>query len=109
MEAYAQTQWFTTQTPLLVDHHPSSSQTPQWAYPMHLPTQQMNPIMNLIPFYSPHHMGQIYTPWFQPINSFNPLSPYATPNNPYDPLNPLDNPPLTLPPAPNELDNQTRQ
>lgn len=60
----------------------------------------MNPSWNqsvsLLPFYPPHHMGQIYAPWFQPLNSFNSLSPYSSPLSPLESISPQDSPPPQL-------------
>lgn len=80
MEAYTQNQWFTTQTPLVLENQASTSNQHHWAYPM-------NPVINMMPFYPPHHMGQVFAPWFQSLHSFNPLSPYASPLSPLDSFN----------------------
>ncbi|OIT01812.1 hypothetical protein A4A49_25865 [Nicotiana attenuata] len=110
IEGYAQHQWYNTQTPLLLDRQASSSNPHQWSYPMHSQIQ-VPATTNLLPFYPPHHMGQIYAPWFQHLNSFNPLSPYASPMSPFEKQSPPGSPRSPTPPpppSPNELDVQSK-
>lgn len=92
MGAYTQNQWFTTQTPLVLENQASTS-TQHWSYPMNPANLHGNPVINLMPFYPPHHIGQVFAPWFQSIYSFNPLSPYASPLSPMDNFSLQETPP----------------
>ncbi|OIT30942.1 hypothetical protein A4A49_54773 [Nicotiana attenuata] len=109
MEAVSQNQWSNTQTPLVLDHNrPSSLATSPWAHPPTPPLHGLNQIMGLLLFYPQHHTGMIYAPWFEHMNSFSPPQPILSPTSIQDPLSPLLSPPITPPPSPNELGEQTR-
>ncbi|OIT02655.1 hypothetical protein A4A49_56763, partial [Nicotiana attenuata] len=109
MQAVAQTQWSSLTLSQLDPTRAMTSGPSPWEHTITPPLHSFHQVLGTPPFYPQHHTGTLYAPWFQHMSTFPPPELNLSPTTVQAPLSPLFSPPMTPPPSPNELGEQTRQ